>query len=105
VSTASQWLKASGVKIPSLTASELKQATVYQLLQLENSTDIISFRLAADTDNAITEYTNKGSLFNVTGKSILNKVKAGDLITFEDIMIKENGFIKKIPPVIYQVVN
>jgi hypothetical protein len=103
--TASQWIQASGTKTPSLSVDEFKQATVYQLLGLPDGTEITGYRLNIHDSNREANLFNTGPYFNSVTKDMINKTKAGALITFEEIRIKENGVEKRIPAKVYELVN
>lgn len=106
IPTTAQWVKATGVKVPKLAVSEFKQATVYQLLQLENGTEITGYQLTIDNNEGrVKQIFNKGAYFNSASKDLIRGAYAGIFIQFDQLIIKADGVVKKMPSIVYELVN
>lgn len=106
VPTTAQWVKASGARVPKLSLSEFKQATVYQLLQLENGTEITGYQLVIDkNEGGVKQIFNKGVYFNSASKELIKKSTAGNFVQFDQLTIRVDGVDKKMPAIVYELVN
>lgn len=83
--------------IPKITTIELKTFSIYKLLGIAENSQIVSFTFTTDLETGdIVAIPNKGNQINPAIKNHLNTSKAGRLITFDDIIIQQNGEAKKV---------
>jgi hypothetical protein len=88
-----------------ITVSELKKSDVFQLLQIDRSTEIVSFEFTIDLDNGdISSSTNQGNAFNQKTKNLIAGATAGKMVTIDAIRVKTEGRLMKIPSKAYSIV-
>jgi hypothetical protein len=91
---------------PKISVADLRNASVYRLLQLPTGTDIVGYTFTIDTDQGdIIQLPNRGYLFSSRTKEVILQATPGKLITIDLIVIKENGIDKKRPSLVYEVTN
>jgi N-acetylmuramoyl-L-alanine amidase len=91
--------------LPKISVSDLRNATIFKLLNIEERTEVVSYTFTIDTDSDIREIHNFGHTFNTETINQINNVRAGRLITLEDIRIKIDGQEKKIPSRVYEITD
>lgn len=93
-------------KVPEISLAQLRKADVYKLLQLDEGTEIISFRFTSDFENGdIKETYNSGNEFSESTKKLITDAKQGQTIIVDQIRIKKDGIEKKMPGKAYEVIN
>jgi len=91
--------------LPKITVSELKKSDVFQLLQIDRSTEIVSFEFTIDLDNGeISSSSNQGNTFNEKTKNLIAGATAGKMLTIDAIRVKTEGRVMKIPSKAYSIV-
>ena len=85
--------------------SDLKKATIYDLLRLDPSTEVVSFTLTIDVDKDVAESKNTGSRFSEQTNNLLQQTTPGHMFTIEDILINKDNVEKKLPARFYFVVD
>jgi len=92
-------------KIPEISVKDLRNASVYKLLQLEEGIEIIGYDFSIDTPNdSLVVIPNTGNQFSIATKMQLNNAKPGRMIILASIKIKKDGQEKKITVRAYKVV-
>ncbi len=93
-------------KYPRISIAQLKKTTPQELLQLSAGTEILHYKFTIDVDNGdISETVNKGNEFASVTREQINSATSGRLTTIDMIKVKINGEEKKLPSLIYEVVN
>ncbi|MEO8406562.1 MAG: energy transducer TonB, partial [Chitinophagaceae bacterium] len=92
--------------IPTISVIELKKANANTLLKLKDDVSIKSFTFTTDLSNGdIAAIENNGNQISAGIIKLINGIYAGNLITIDNIILLENGKEKKVPSLIYEVVN
>jgi N-acetylmuramoyl-L-alanine amidase len=91
---------------PYLGISTFKKATLQQLMELDENTEIVNLKYTSDTENGqvlsvnyVPKYSEK--IF----KDLFNESKPGRLITLEDVIIRVDGKEKKVPSRLYYIMT
>lgn len=93
-------------KNPSFSVSGIKEASVYELLKLDEGTEIVGYMFTTGLpDGTIAESYNTGNKFNESTTKLIGKLTAGDLITFDQIRVIIDGKETKLPGRVYQITN
>ncbi|HMT73472.1 MAG TPA: N-acetylmuramoyl-L-alanine amidase [Chitinophagaceae bacterium] len=95
----------SDSEIPKISVYELKVLSINKLLGIAENSQIVSFTFTADLETEIVVVPNKGNQINPAIKNHLNTSKPGRLITFDDVIIIQNGEKIKVPSKVYKVVS
>lgn len=93
-------------KYPRISIGSLQKATPHALLQLPANIEILHYKFTIDDDKGdITETPNKGTEFASATRRLITTATAGKLITIDMIRVKVDGEEKKLPSLVYEVVN
>ena len=83
---------------------EIKNMTLHQLVGLPESDEIISCIFAIDLDNGdVRVAANDSNTTNDNVKKLLQSVSKGRMLTIENIQIKREGKVWKIPSKVYKM--
>jgi hypothetical protein len=93
----------SGNTYPNIGAAEIKLKGIHDLLWVNQTDEIVSFTMTIDSDNGnITSVNHSGNQYTNADKNFLNQyVKPGKLMTIEQILVRIDGALKKIPSKMY----
>jgi N-acetylmuramoyl-L-alanine amidase len=93
-------------KYPRISIASLQKATPHALLQLPANIEILYYKFTIDDDKGdITEIPNQGTEFASATRRQITTATAGKLITIDMIRVKVDGEEKKLPSLVYEVVN
>lgn len=68
--------------------------------------NVVRFYMAFERANGdLVKYTNPSMYFDKNAKSLLKEVRPGTIISFEQIIVKENDKEVKKPSIAYRVVQ
>jgi hypothetical protein len=99
-------LSSEPVKLPEISISDLRKSGVYKLLQLEEGTEIVSYKFSINKPaDELVEINNKGNLFNDATKMQIANATTGNTIVIDQIRIIKDGLEKNIPAKAYAVTD
>ena len=91
---------------PNITTNDLKTASVYELLLVSPGTHILRYTFTIDLpDGSIVSVPNYGAALSPITVTHMKAAEPGRIITFDNIVISENGKEKKIPSKLWYVVQ
>jgi hypothetical protein len=91
---------------PEIKSVDLKKASLTSLLKLPPDAKVISCTFTINTDEGtILESVNTGNDFSANTVNLIQTAAPGKLMTIGDITIEKDGKIKKIPGLVYWVID
>jgi hypothetical protein len=89
---------------PAITVSDLKKATVHQLLRMDKNIEIKSFEFSIDLPDGDTGLSNNyGNQFNDHTKALINDALPQNLIIIDKVRIVKDGKESKYPGIFYHI--
>jgi hypothetical protein len=96
----------TGTNWPNISRKKLENPDIYSLLHLRKGVEISGFKFTISLDNGhIAQTSNKGNYFLPETLELLKKAKPGAMFTLEEIRFIQEGVERKVPSLVYEIVE
>jgi len=91
---------------PEIKVADLKKATLASLLNLSPDAKVISCTFTINTDKGtIIESVNTGNDFSINTVNLIQTAAPGKLMTIDAITLEKDGKSKKVPSLLYYIID